>query len=225
MRIIAHRGASTVEPENTLRSFNRALGAGVEGIELDVQLTRDAVPVVIHDTSVDRTTNGSGPVSRMGFEELSRLDAGKGERIPSLFQALSLIGGRAHTYVELKEGTEGNEGAVVQCVLDAKCIDNVTFISFNHGSIDRIRPLGLKCRLGYSYIASAPELNEVEGISTLVCEYSLVGRELVSDAHRRGMEVIAWTVDDVQKAVGFAGMGVDGIITNDPERMISALRK
>jgi glycerophosphoryl diester phosphodiesterase len=225
MKIIAHRGASAVTPENTPKSFSRALEAGVDGIELDVQLTRDAVPVVIHDTSVDRTTNGSGLVSQIGFKQLSGLDAGNGEHIPSLLQALNLIGGKAHTYVELKESVEGNESAVIQCVLDAKCMDNVTFISFNHKSIDRIKVLGLKCKLGYSYESSIPKLDGAEGIDAVMCKYNLIGHELGSDAHRRGMEIIAWTVDDAQKAIELAKIGVDGIITNDPERMMRVLRR
>ncbi|MHB1830669.1 MAG: glycerophosphodiester phosphodiesterase [Candidatus Micrarchaeaceae archaeon] len=225
MKVIAHRGNHVVVGENTLKSFSNALRAGVDGIELDVQLTLDRIPVVIHDARVDRTTNGRGWVSRASFRELETLDAGNGEHIPSLFQALSLIGSKAHAYIELKNGVGGNELLVVQSVLDAKQIETVTFISFDHSAIDRIKDLGLKCTLGYSYGFFIPDLNELNNIEVIVPRHNFVTKNLVSLAHSRGIEVIAWTVDDVKKAVALERIGVDGIITNDSEKMINALRQ
>ena len=190
-----------------------------------MQLTRDRIPVVIHDASVDRTTTGRGLVSKLKFMELEALDAGNGEHIPSLFQALSLIGSKTHVYVELKRGVEGNELLVLQSVLDAKQIDTVTFISFNHESIDRIKAVGLNCTLGYSYGFLMPKLKELDNIDVILPRHNFVSKKLVSHAHGRGIEVVVWTVDDVKRAVELAKIGVDGIITNYPERMMDALRQ
>lgn len=225
MKIIGHRGASIAAPENTLQSFGKALRLGVDGIELDIQLTKDRVPVVIHDADLERTTNGRGPVSNILFDRLQELDAGKGERVPSLSQVLDLVGGRTRIYVELKEGARGNELAVLQSVMDAGSMGNVTFISFNHASVDKIRVLGLDCEFGYTYGRRVPRLDSINGIGAILPKHTIIGRRKVSDAHRRGIEVIAWTVDDVEEAKRLARIGVDGIITNDPERMINALRQ
>src|SRR6266508_4424456 len=103
MRIYAHRGASATEPENTLRAFRRALDIGAEGIEFDVHLTADRVPVVIHDRNVARTTNGRGNVDELTLAELTELDAGNSERIPTFHDVLDLVGDRVHLDVEIKQ--------------------------------------------------------------------------------------------------------------------------
>jgi len=104
MRIYAHRGASAEQPENTLASFHRALDLGVQGIELDVHLSRDGVPVVIHDTTLDRTTDGHGEVAAFDIADLQRLDAGGGEAIPTLREVLELVSGQTHVDIEVKAG-------------------------------------------------------------------------------------------------------------------------
>lgn len=102
VKVYAHRGASIECPENTLMAFRRALEIGVDGIELDVHLSKDGVPVVIHDEAVDRTTNGTGAVDDLSVEELKRLDAGRGEAIPTLAEVLDLVGDRLHVNIEIK---------------------------------------------------------------------------------------------------------------------------
>ena len=100
-KIMGHRGAPADEPENTLRSFRRALAVGVAAVELDVQLTKDGRLAVIHDETLDRTTNGRGPVQDFTLAELKRLDAGRGEPVPSLEEVFDLVQGQAHLVVEL----------------------------------------------------------------------------------------------------------------------------
>ncbi|MEM3426627.1 MAG: glycerophosphodiester phosphodiesterase family protein, partial [Thermoproteota archaeon] len=97
---IGHRGARFYEPENTLRSFRKALELGVDAVELDVRRTRDGELVVIHDAEVDRTTNGKGLVRELTLEEIRRLDAGKGEKIPTLEEALDFLDGRVKILIE-----------------------------------------------------------------------------------------------------------------------------
>jgi len=102
MKIYAHRGASIELPENTLAAFQRAIDLGVEGIELDVHLSADGVPVVIHDETVDRTTNGVGEVNTLTVEQLHALDAGNGQYVPTLDEVLALVAGKLHVNVEIK---------------------------------------------------------------------------------------------------------------------------
>jgi glycerophosphoryl diester phosphodiesterase len=102
MRVYAHRGASIEFPENTIAAFRRALELGAPGIELDIHLSTEGTPVVIHDESVDRTTNGSGAISEMTLAEIQALDAGNGERIPTLREVFELVGDRAHFNLEIK---------------------------------------------------------------------------------------------------------------------------
>ena len=119
----------------------------------------------------------------------------------------------------------GHELAVVQSVIDSNLLGNVTFISFNHESIDRINVLGLGCNLGYLYEISGPQIDQVKGIQLVLPEHPLITQKLISDAHERRMEVITWALDDTAKAVELARMGLDGIITNDPESIKKALRQ
>ena len=102
MLIIAHRGASGYEPENTLRSFRKAIGLKSDAIELDVQLTKDNKLVVIHDETVNRTTNGKGKVKDLTLRELRKLDAGKGEKVPTLEEVFNLVKRKVKIHVELK---------------------------------------------------------------------------------------------------------------------------
>ncbi|QOR72023.1 hypothetical protein IM660_07215 [Ruania alkalisoli] len=105
MKIYAHRGASAELPENTLAAFSRALELGVEGVELDVHLSADGVPVVIHDDTLDRTTSATGPVGARSEAELARVDAGGGEHVPTLDEVLDLVGSAAVVNVEIKDPT------------------------------------------------------------------------------------------------------------------------
>src|SRR5918997_6417535 len=100
--IYAHRGASAIHPENTLRAFQHALALGVDGIELDVHATADGIPVVIHDRDVGRTTDGTGYVDEIQLARLQTFDAGDGERVPTLAEVLELVGSAAHLDVEIK---------------------------------------------------------------------------------------------------------------------------
>ncbi|HEX9075950.1 MAG TPA: glycerophosphodiester phosphodiesterase family protein, partial [Anaerolineae bacterium] len=139
--IIAHRGASNWAPENTLAAFQRACALGADGIELDVTLTRDGVPVVIHDDTVDRTTNGKGAVAQMTLEEIRSLDAGswysaefRGEKIPTLAGVLQAVGQCGLVDIELK-GTklkaDGLEAAAIRAVESAGMHERVILSSFN----------------------------------------------------------------------------------------------
>ncbi len=125
---IAHRGASAYEPENTLRAFERAIGMGATMIELDVHLSRDGQPVVIHDADLSRTTGGTCRVEELTLEQIRCLDAGLGERVPTLAEAIDLVRGRAQLYIELKG--QQTPAAVVDTLRTTRSIDQAVVGSF-----------------------------------------------------------------------------------------------
>jgi len=147
--VLGHRGASAHAPANTVAAFRVADGAGAHGVELDVHLTADGVPVVIHDGSVDATTDGHGRVRDMTLREIQQLDAGShfdaafaGERIPTLAEALAAMGDRMLVNVELKpqsKGTEDLERAVAKVVYETQMASRVWFSSFKPYSLHQIR--------------------------------------------------------------------------------------
>src|SRR5215212_6839941 len=139
MIVVGHRGAAALEPENTLRAFRRGIELGCDYLECDVHLTRDGQLAVIHDETVDRTTDGHGPVSAFTFEELRQLDAGQGERIPSLEEVLETVRGHVRVLVELKGA--GVEEAAVAVVIAMKMAEHVTFTSFQLDRIARVRQI------------------------------------------------------------------------------------
>ncbi|HID15455.1 MAG TPA: glycerophosphodiester phosphodiesterase, partial [Candidatus Atribacteria bacterium] len=134
--VVAHRGASAYEPENTLRAIRRAIEIGADVVEIDVRLTKDGYPVVIHDETVDRTTNGSGLVNEFSLDELRKLDAGKGEKIPLLSEVLDLVAGKINVFIEIKV-----DEAVIPSLreVDARDLwDSVMFTSFNIEHLRRV---------------------------------------------------------------------------------------
>ena len=217
--IVAHRGASGYEPENTLRSVRRALEMGVDAVEIDVRLSRDGVPVVIHDETVDRTTNGRGRVGDMTLEELRRLDAGAGERIPLLEEVVDVAGGRVPLFVEIKE--PGAAEPSLKVVEEKGVLDGVVFISFHPEALSVLRGLEPAAHLGLIY---AKPGNGIVGARNLGCEfvlpfYRLATEKAVALAHRLKLSVVAWTVDELETAAELKRRGVDGIASNYPDRL------
>jgi glycerophosphoryl diester phosphodiesterase len=239
--IIGHRGASGVAPENTLAAFRSAVALGAQYIETDLQLSRDAHLVAIHDDTLQRTTNGRGPVSARTLEELKRLDAGSwfrrgpcgerfaGERIPSVEEVLAF--GREHhvgLFLEMKTPeASGAEHALVGAVRAAGAIDYVRVISFDQGVLARVRALEPRLMLGYLFSKSLPDpvAHAVSaGAKILLPRVDRVTAKLVAAAKRNGLQVVTWTVNDPRKMRTLIALGLDGIITNYPERLAAVLR-
>jgi glycerophosphoryl diester phosphodiesterase len=218
--VVAHRGASGYEPENTLRAVRRALEMGVDAVEVDVRLSRDGVPVVIHDEAVDRTTNGRGLVRGMSVEELRRLDAGKGERVPLLSEVLEEVKGRCVLFAELKE-VDAAEPAL-KLVEAAGMLDSVLFISFEQEALAAVKRLAPRSHVGLIY---AKPSDGIVAAKRLGCEfvlphYRLATEKAVAFAHRMGLLVVAWTVDDAETAAELKRRGVDGVASNYPDRIL-----
>jgi len=229
---IAHRGASGTFPENTLSAFRAAIDAGADMCELDVQLTRDGAVVVIHDETVNRTSDGRGKVAELTLEEIQRLDAGawfkdgssRGERIPTLDAVFGATAGRCGLNIELKAaGAEGQVAAVMQ-KRDAFGTSIVS--SFNWDYLAKIRDLdsrirfGLLAERGSTDLLMAAVAMHAHAINP---RFDMVTADLCKAAHERGLMVYTWTVDPPEAMRRLIEFGVDGIMTNYPDRMRAVL--
>ena len=221
-RIYAHRGASAIHPENTLRAFRHALAIGVDGIELDVHATADGIPVIIHDRDVRRTTDGAGYVDAIPLARLQTFDAGDGERVPTLAEVLALVGDAALLDVEIK-GT-GIERAVLDVLAQYPTV-TWAISSFAWDTLRSVRRLDsvaevwpLAERVGDDLIASATELASPT-VSLYTGAYTA---ETAARLHDAGLNVVAWTVNDPREARRVADLGAFALCTDDPQR-ISAI--
>jgi glycerophosphoryl diester phosphodiesterase len=225
VEVIGHRGAAGYEPENTLRSFKKALEIGVDIVELDVHLTKDNKLVVIHDEKVDRTTNGKGYVKNYKLSELKKLDAGKGERIPTLQEAIDLLYGRVKVQIELKG--ENTEKPVVDFI---KNYDPENFIltSFYHTRVKRAKELYPKITTGVLFVGRPIDPLKIvrdAKADRLCINYATIDKELVEEMHKNKIKVSVWNVDDVEYVKRMVSLKVDAIGSNKPDVVIDILKR
>jgi len=227
-KIIAHRGASAYAPENTMAAFQLALEMAADGIELDAMLAKDGEVVVIHDDHLDRTTNGTGLVRDITLAELQSLDAGEGEKIPSLNEVLTHFAGQFLINIELKNYSSIFDSLplkVADLVKAHDCAQSVLISSFNPFNLSRFHrrlpdvPIGLLTDKN----KAKHWLWRLFHFDALHPYYSDVDALLVSAVHARGRQVNVWTVDDPAEICRLADLGVDSIITNDPQRTRTVL--
>jgi glycerophosphoryl diester phosphodiesterase len=242
--IIAHRGDSAHRPENTLAAFASALELGAELVEMDVQLSRDGVVVVIHDPTVDRTTNGRGRVREMTLRDLRRLSAGypvqfgstfAGERVPTLAEALALVRERARAMVEIKSDsvTEDEESGIeALAVADVRRLGmekDVALISFDRRALVRCRKLGPEIARGHVFDRGKPG-DFLAGAREAGCEVVMPHKRLLSDelrdrAREAGLKVATWVVDNPAELAALGRYDLFGIGSNRPGVMLDALRE
>jgi len=229
-RVFAHRGLSASYPENTILAFGKALDAGCEGIELDVQLSRDGELVVIHDETIDRTTDGKGKVRDFSIEELRRFDASGRfagaygfNSIPGLSEYFDLVKDRSViTNIELKNSVfayPGIEGKLIAMVEDYGLADRVLYSSFNHQSLLKCREISPRCEIAFiisSWLISAGSYCRQHGGNYINSRFSFLTKENMDELLINGVRAMAWTVDDPAEMKRLAGMGVDSLITNEP---------
>ena len=221
---IGHRGARGHEPENTLLSIRRALELGAQGIEIDVWWV-DGELIVIHDAKLNRTTNGAGYVSRKTFAWLRTLDAGKGERIPTLREVFETVNRRAWINVELKgPRTAKPVVALIREFLAQPgwLASDFLVSSFNRRELRAVEdpriPIGLLLtKPSRLYALSARRVRA----SSVHPGVRFVTRKFVEDAHRRGLRVFPYTVNEPADIERMRALGVDGVFTDYPDRVIS----
>ena len=225
MMIMGHRGAAALEPENTLLSISRAIEIGVDAVEIDVHLSKDKEIVVIHDSTLDRTTNGTGPVAGYALKELKKLDAGKGETIPTLQEVVDLIGDKVRLVIELKE--KGTEKGVVELVKRNNLYDNVYVISFWHRLVKTVKEMESRIKTGVLLVGCSVDAGVATNASAdaLVMRYNFLDKEFVETAHKEGLKVFIWNIDDKNLLKPFVDMRVDGIGSNDPRVLVDYFRK
>ncbi|WP_020573857.1 glycerophosphodiester phosphodiesterase family protein [Actinopolymorpha alba] len=234
MTVIAHRGASSAAPENTLASDEVARRAGADWIENDVQPTKDGVPVVLHDTTVNRTTNGSGRIRDLTSTEVADLDAGSwfapmyaGQRVPTLAAQLADLRTRGGKLLLEIKGAHTREqvATIIQTVRDQDMADRVFVQSFEVDHLRYVRelapelPLGLlRSTLDTDPVAIAKDLKLT---SYNPSEAALMTRpDIVKDLHAAGIAVMVWTVDSPASWQRLEAAGIDGIITNRPAELL-----
>lgn len=224
MIIMGHRGAAALEPENTLLSIATAMEIGVDAVEIDVHLSKDKEIVVIHDATVDRTTNGTGAVSSYTLEEMKRLDAGKGETIPTLQEVMDLIHGKVKLVIELKD--EGTEEPVVDLIQRNGLMENVYVISFWHRLVRTVKDIEGRIKTGVLFVGCPVDASIAARVSAdaLVMKYTFVDKRFVDTAHKEGLTVFVWNIDDPRLVKPYADMGVDGMGSNDPRVLIDFFR-
>ena len=220
MMIMGHRGAAALEPENTLLSIHRAIEIGVDAVEIDVHLNKDKEIVVIHDSTVDRTTNGTGPISSYTIDEMKKLDAGKGETIPTLQEVIDLTDNKVRLVIELKE--EGTEQKVVGLINKNNLEDNVYVISFWHSLVKTVRDINNRIKTGVLLVGCPVDacIATQASASALVMKYTFLNRRFVEIAHKEGLKVFIWNIDDRHLLKRYVDMGVDGIGSNDPRVLV-----
>ena len=238
---IAHRGASGDghAPENTLAAFQKAIEMGVDGVECDVHCTKDDSVVIIHDNTLNRTTDIKGIVEEMTLDEVKKADAGSwfdprfaGERVPTLRELLELTKGRAITVIEIK--SENIADKVVKEIKDSRAESEVVIISFHASALRDAQeiypriPRGLLIGGRKAIKKPAGILDLIQqaaeaGASILDLSSKIITPSLVRESHLRGVGVWAWTVDDEVEMKTLAEMYVDGITSNYPEKLRSAL--
>jgi glycerophosphoryl diester phosphodiesterase len=242
--IFAHRGASAHAPENTLAAFELALQQGADAIELDVKLCADNEVIVLHDQTVDRTTDGTGDVRQLSLAELKTLDAGshfdfafRGESIPTLAEVFEIVGKRTFINIELTNYASMLDALpvkVARLVERYKVQGRVMFSSFNplaliqaHRLLPDI-PYGLLAQPGKSGALARSWLGRLTGYHALHPEFSDVTRSLVEGCHRRSKRVHVYTVNQEAEMRRLFGLNVDGIFTDDPvlaRRILTASRE
>jgi glycerophosphoryl diester phosphodiesterase len=231
--LIGHRGYPALCPENTLASFEGAMQAGCDMIELDVTLTRDRKVVVIHDDTLDRTTNGKGPVSGHALEEIKALDAGSWfdarfaeERVPELSEVIKLTAGRCMLNIEIKESAfeaiypvDAIEHQVVKLVNTRGAMDRVIISSFDTRILERIAAMDAPPAVAYISDHGADKsvlemLLKMRAFSWHP-RFKILTRAQVDMLHAAGLKVFPWTINTRKEAEKLLALGVDGLICNE----------
>ena len=235
MKIFAHRGASGYAPENTLTAIKKAIEMKADGIEIDIQLTKDGKIVVIHDWKVDRTTTGRGFVYELDLDYIRSLDAGQwytkdfiGEVVPTLEEVLDILPSDMMLNIEIKDIARKHSN-IEEKMLEVlrkypEKFDNVIVSSFHHDKIRKLQELEPKLKLA---LLTNSEFIEIEkylstnGLNSYSYhpEINLISKEDVEILHKKGIKVFVWTVNKEEDLAYLVKLGVDGVITNYPDIM------
>lgn len=245
-KVIAHRGGAQLAPENTLAAFRNAINLGVDMIEIDVEQTSDSVVVVLHDDWVDRCSNGKGRIDSLSYDYVKTLDAGswfsekyKDEKIPTLDEVFELINGQVILLIEIKGGSEvypGLEKRTVEAIKKYNAGSWVIVQSFNEKAVERVKALDSDIITYYllgrnfsEYYENFINIEEESGshiyaYDGIAVHYSVLNANNVDSIKNAGLGIYTWTVNDSIDMENIISMGVDGIITDLPDKLIDLIR-
>jgi glycerophosphoryl diester phosphodiesterase len=220
-----HRGACGYEPENTLSSFEKAIALGCPWIELDVYFVAGEL-LVIHDDSLERTTNGKGDVMDSGLYYLRGLDAGKGQQIPTLQEVAELVDGRCGINIELKGPDTARPASIFAATLCRGYWQEEQFLfsSFNHKELALVDPAFRRGALFYKKTGYFERAEQLSAYSINLSR-KLVNKKLVQQCHDKGFKVFVYTVNEPKEILHMHDIGVDGIFCDYPDRVFNTLSK
>ena len=239
MKNFAHRGFCGKYPENTMLAFRKALEAGVDGIELDVQLTKDGHPVIIHDETVNRTTNGTGTVASYLLEDLQKLDASSvfaGQMgfnpIPTLREYFELVKDtQILTNIELKTGVNqypGIEAKVLELIREFNLEDRIIISSFNHFSVMRMKEMAPELKYGFlsdTWILDAGAYTKARDVECYHPSVNMMTQEIVDELKANGRIINVWTVNKEEQIRDLYHKGIDCVIGNFPDLTAQVLKE
>ncbi len=235
-RIIGHRGAPGHAPENTLASFQKGLELGADMLELDIHMSRDGELVVMHDPTLDRTTDGAGYIKNYTVRELKQFDASKrfeayrGERIPILQEVFDLAKKRATFAIEVKNCPilyPDIEKKLIRVIEKNELVDEVIVIAFYHPSLKEIKRLNPDVKTGIIYTAALLEpwaVAETVGASALHPMYKYTMADMIAEAHKRDYLVHPWTINSIPEIEQWIKYGVDGIASDYPDSLSGVVK-
>ncbi len=222
--VVAHRGASAYEPENTLRAIRRAVALGAPAVEVDVRSTKDGALVLLHDETVNRTTDGSGSITALALEEIRELDAGKGERIPTLGEALDSLRGKATAVLELKE--RGLWPRVARLLGEDAGPREAIVVSFYPSEIGELKAAHPSIRTGVLFVGNPSDaLAQVSrlGADLAGFRHETATTDLAGRLRRDRRRLLVWTVNDADRAREVAALGADFIVSDAPDVVLAAI--
>lgn len=225
MITIGHRGAAGYAPENTLKSIARALDLGAHWVEIDVYSVDNQL-VVIHDDKLERTTNGHGYLSDKSFSYLRSLDAGQGEKIPILDEVFELVNHRAGINIELKGSNTAKHLAkhISDRIARGWSFEEILVSSFDHTELATLKDIEPRIRRGgliYGIPQDYAAFGEKLKLHSVNPSIHFINQQLIDDAHKRGFLVLAYTANDPRDIEKMASMGVDGLFSDYPDRVLN----
>lgn len=217
--LIAHRGASKIAPENTLKAFQKAIDLRADYVEFDVHQSMDGELIIIHDPNTFRSTGHRGSIKKMSLSEIKELDAGEGEQIPTLEELIKLAKGKIGLQLEIK--ASGLAQKIVDILQNADLIESTIISSFIHKELSEVQKIEPNAKL-------APLLLGIRKNKTLQKatdnkfgyihpQFKLINKSFIDAAHEKDIKVNAWTIDTRDDMEKLIKIGIDGIITNDVE--------
>jgi glycerophosphoryl diester phosphodiesterase len=222
IKIVGHRGAAGYAPENTLLSFQAAMNSGCDKVEMDVRVTKDRNTVVIHDATVNRTSNGKGPVLKKTLEELSKLECGQGQKIPTFREVVDFCKNRIHLIIELKEFEASK--TVSEILQENGLVDSSLVVSFNSDILRDMKGTNPEIKLGLLFKKPLfkGKLEHIwKAVEQIPLDYicprsDSLNRKMVSEARAKGLKVFAYNVNSIEVFGKMAECGVDEICTDYP---------